>query len=57
MNGEISSWGKKQRKKTSEEKSRWGKKQILRYFEELQLRKLNSCSEMAISFKGIPRLL
>ena len=29
MTGEISRWGKKQRKKTSEEKSRWGKKQIL----------------------------
>ena len=29
MTGEISRWGKKQRKKTSEEKSSWGKKQIL----------------------------
>ena len=29
MTGKISRWGKKQKKKTSEEKSRWGKKQIL----------------------------
>ena len=37
MTGEISRWGKKQRKKTSEEKSRWGKKQILRLSSYWQL--------------------